>query len=228
MKEASMSRFDRNYTEEGYLMNYETPEMIASLKRQVLQFRIELEDIEPAIWRRIQVSSDCNFWDLHVALQDAMGWLDYHLHHFEIKGKHKRNTVHIGIPDFDRFGGIQEVLPGWEIPVINHFNDLGVTARYHYDYGDSWVHIVKLEGYIFREKKQKYPCCTGGARACPREDCGGPPGYMDMIETLSDPENEDYEDMRIWADDWHQERFDREDIKFDNPYRRWVYAFLRK
>ncbi len=59
MKEASMSRFDRNYTEEGYLMNYETPEMIASLKRQVLQFRIELEDIEPAIWRRIQVPTDC-------------------------------------------------------------------------------------------------------------------------------------------------------------------------
>ena len=223
-----MSRFDRNYTKEGYLMNYETPEMIASLKRQVLQFRIELEDIEPAIWRRIQVSSDCNFWDLHVALQDAMGWLDYHLHHFEIKGKHKRNIVNIGIPDFDRFGGIQEVLPGWEIPVINHFNDLGVTARYHYDYGDGWVHIVKLEGYIFREKKQKYPCCTGGARACPREDCGGPSGYMDMIETLSDPEHEDYEDMRIWADDWHQERFDKEDIKFHNPYRRWVYAFLRK
>ncbi len=129
---------------------------------------------------------------------------------------------------FDRFGGVQEVFPGWEIPVIDHFNDLGVTARYHYDYGDDWVHTVMLEGYIFREKEQEFPCCTGGARACPREDCGGPPGYMDMIEILSDPENEEYEEMRVWAEGWHQERFERESIKFDNPYGRWVYAFLRR
>ncbi|NOQ22396.1 MAG: hypothetical protein GQ565_07085 [Candidatus Aegiribacteria sp.] len=46
----------------------------------------------------------------------------------------------------------------------DHFNDLGVTAIYHYDYGDSWVHTVKLEGYIFREKDQEYPCCIGVAR----------------------------------------------------------------
>lgn len=47
-----MSRFDRNYTEEGYLMNYETPKLSAPFKRRVLQFKVELEDIEPAIWMR--------------------------------------------------------------------------------------------------------------------------------------------------------------------------------
>jgi hypothetical protein len=26
-----------------------------------------------------------------------------------MKGKRKRNTVHIGIPDFERFGGVQEL-----------------------------------------------------------------------------------------------------------------------
>lgn len=41
--------------------------------RSVLQFKITLQDIEPAIWRRIQISDLCSFWDLHVAIQDAMG-----------------------------------------------------------------------------------------------------------------------------------------------------------
>ncbi len=49
---------------------------------EIYQFRIELLDIEPASWRCIQVPSGYSFWDLHVALQDAMGWLDYHLHAF--------------------------------------------------------------------------------------------------------------------------------------------------
>ena len=51
---------------------------------QVYQFKITLDEIKPPIWRRIQVPETYTFWDLHVAIQDAMGWLDYHLHEFEI------------------------------------------------------------------------------------------------------------------------------------------------
>lgn len=38
------------------------------------------------------------FWDLHVANQGAMGWLDYHMHEFGIPGPGKR-PLRIGIPD---------------------------------------------------------------------------------------------------------------------------------
>ncbi|MCD6135752.1 plasmid pRiA4b ORF-3 family protein, partial [Candidatus Bipolaricaulota bacterium] len=40
----------------------------------ILQIRISLVDIVPPIWRRIQIPSTYSFWDLHVAIQDAMGW----------------------------------------------------------------------------------------------------------------------------------------------------------
>jgi hypothetical protein len=33
-----------------------------------------------SIWRAGEVPGDYTFWDLHMAIQDAMGWLDYHLH----------------------------------------------------------------------------------------------------------------------------------------------------
>ena len=49
---------------------------------QVYQFKLVLVGVEPPIWRRIQVPETYSFWDLHVALQDSMGWLDYHLHVF--------------------------------------------------------------------------------------------------------------------------------------------------
>ena len=62
---------------------------------RVYQFKIVLDGIDPLIWRRIQVPVTYSFWDLHVAIQDAMGWQDYHLHRFEIPhplsgGNHSR------------------------------------------------------------------------------------------------------------------------------------------
>jgi hypothetical protein len=210
-------------------MNYKKPGNLSILKNQVFQFKIELQEINPTIWRRILVPADYNFWDLHVAIQDTMGWLDYHLHHFEIRGKGKRTAVHIGIPDFDRNDDLQEVYPGWEIPVFIFFNNLGVEAKYHYDYGDSWMHAVKLEGYIYREKGIKYPICIGGERACPPEDCGGIIGYYNVIKSLSDPENDDYEQMKTWVGKgWNPEWFYKDLVKFDNPYKRWKVAFLKR
>jgi hypothetical protein len=223
------SKYDKNFTDRGYLMNYEKGVNVAPFNTRVLQFKIELTDILPIIWRRILVPSDYNFWDLHVAIQDSMGWLDYHLHHFEIKGKGKKAEDHIGIPDFDRFEEIKEVFPGWEIPVLNYFNDLGVTAKYLYDYGDSWWHTVQLEGYLFKEKKTRYPICIDGARACPPEDCGGKHGYCEMLKILADPENDEFEEMRTWVGkNWSHVKFDKSAIKFDNPHKRWKNAFLEQ
>ncbi len=43
---------------------------------RVCQFKIQLKEISPLIWRRILVPEKYNFWDLHVAIQDSMGWLE--------------------------------------------------------------------------------------------------------------------------------------------------------
>lgn len=220
-------KFDKNFSEKGYLMNYEKPGDLALLKNRVFQFKVELLEVSPTIWRRIQVPASYNFWDLHVAIQDAMGWTDHHLHHFEIRGKGKHKERQIGIPDFYGMNELEEIYPGWEIPVYEYFNDLGITAKYLYDYGDMWMHQVKLEGYIHREKGIRYPICIDGARACPPEDCGGVPGYYNVLEVLSNPQNDDYEDMKIWAgENWDPETFNKNDVEFYDPYSRWVHAFL--
>jgi hypothetical protein len=223
------SKYEKNFTERGYIMKYERPGKLFLLKNQVFQFKIELHEITPMIWRRILVPAYYNFWDLHVAIQDSMGWQDSHLHHFEVRGKGKRKRTQIGIPDFDMISDLEEVYPGWEIPVFAYFNDLGVAAKYLYDYGDSWMHTVKLEGYLIQEKGIEYPICIGGERACPPEDCGGLPGYYNVIDTISDPTNDDYEEMKRWiGKDWNPEWFYKDLVKFDNPYKRWKVAFLER
>jgi hypothetical protein len=63
--------------------------------RLVPQFLIVLTGIDPLVWRRIQVPQAYSFWDLHVAIQDAMGWLDYHLHEFRVLDTNEQRVVSI-------------------------------------------------------------------------------------------------------------------------------------
>ena len=220
------SQFDKNFEAQGYRLNYlRIPD--SGSKHHVLQFLVEIKGITPKIWRRIQVPANYNFWDLHVAIQDAMGWKDCHLHHFEIKGKGKRKAVRVGIPDFSGFGELPEVFPGWEIRTTTYFNDLGVQATYEYAYGDGWIHTVMLEGYLYCNPKMKYPICLEGERACPPEDCGGIRGYENVLAVLTNPDHEEYDEMKAWVGEgWSPEKFNPSEINFDNPYKRWQYAFL--
>ncbi len=219
-------KYEKNFTERGYRMKYEDSGKRSSDQKIVYQFLIKLLEVEPVVWRRIQVPPGYNFWDLHVAIQDSMGWQDYHTHHFAIRAKHKREEVHIGIPDFGRTYELKEVYPGWEILMIAYFNGLGIEARYEYDYGDGWEHSVKLEGYMHREKGVKYPICIDGERACPPEDCGGPSRYNEYLNILSNPDAIDKAEAPDWLENWDPDAFRKEDVKFDNPYKRWKHAFL--
>ena len=57
------------------------------------------------------------FWDLHVAVQDAMGWLDYHLHVFRFAGAEGTRPIAIGIPDEDDPN--DPIIPGWTVGIAD-------------------------------------------------------------------------------------------------------------
>lgn len=201
---------------------------------QVYQFKIALEGIKPPIWRRIQVPENYTFWELHVAIQDAMGWADYHLHEFEVYSPEKREKVKIGIPqegDEDDFLPEKEtedepkVLAGWEHKIADYFTQENKTAAYLYDFGANWQHAVELEKVLPRDKGVKYPVCVGGERACPPEDCGGPYSYEELLEIVKDPTHEEYEEKRDWlGGDFDPDHFDPKEVKFDNPAKRLKMA----
>ncbi len=206
--------------------------MSSSKKHLIYQFKITLLEIEPLIWRRIQVPADYSFWDLHVAIQDAMGWLDYHLHAFFIRPKHKKKAIEIGIPVDDWDG--DSVVPGWEVPITDHFIEPGQLTEYRYDFGDRWIHEVLFEAILLKTKGTKYPKCIDGERACPPEDCGSVSGYYRLIEILQDPNHEAYSEHVDWLNGhaknyypYDQDEFGPDKVHFDNPKRRWKIAFAR-
>jgi hypothetical protein len=72
------------------------------------------------VWRRFQVPERYSFWDLHVAIQDAMGWLGYHLHEFRLLDARERHVVSIGIPT-DEDPENRPVRAGWEVRLSQFF-----------------------------------------------------------------------------------------------------------
>jgi hypothetical protein len=194
--------------------------------KQVLQFRVVLREIEPPIWRRIQVPATYSFWDLHVALQDSMGWLDCHLHAFHIGDPESGSSIEIGIPDDDGFEDQEPCLPGWEVPIGDFFVKPGDRALYAYDFGDGWEHSVVLEAIAERVPRKRYPVCIAGERACPPEDCGGVPGYEELLQVIQDPSRDDHEEMLRWLGRrFEPDVFTPSKVKFDNPAKRWNMAF---
>ena len=191
----------------------------------VHHFQVTLQEVEPPIWREIQVPSNYSFWDLHVAIQDAMGWLDYHLHGFEILNPETGELQRIGIPD-EEFLDEHPTLAGWEIPISDYFSKENLTATYTYDFGDYWQHTVTLKDVEERSSGTVYPRCIAGARACPPEDVGGTWGYEEFLEAIQNPSHEEHETMLEWiGGQFDPEQFDPSDVQFDDPGERWRIAF---
>lgn len=196
------------------------------IKPSVLQFKITLEGIKPVIWRQIQVPSRYTFWDLHVAIQDAMGWTDSHLHQFEVIHPTTGEKEYIGIPD-DGFGEAI-ILPSWDSKVKDYLA-LKSNHRmvYLYDFGDDWKHTLVFEG---EQEKQgaKYPICLAGARACPPEDVGGIPGYANFLAAIKNPQHAEHESYLIGVGkQYDPEKFDPKKVKFDSPRTRWKHTFAQ-
>jgi hypothetical protein len=183
---------------------------------QVLQFKITLLDTDPTIWRRIQIAENCTFWDLHVAIQDAMGWLDYHLHEFRLKDPQSKKNIGIGIPSDEDMDGYRP-LASWKINVADYLIS-NKTIRYIYDFGDSWEHTVLFEGKFTQEEGVKYPLCIDGAQACPPEDVGGIPGFYEFLEAIKDKKHPEHENYMEWVGGkYDPNKFNAKKVKFSSP-----------
>ncbi len=187
--------------------------------KQVLQFKITLKGISPPIWRRLLVPEDHTFWDLHVAIQNAMGWDDMHLHQFELSAGKKRPPVLIGLPSPEfEFETGESLLPGWGCRVSDYLSLENPKANYIYDFGDDWLHAVVLEKVLGRQKGQSYPLCIKGKRACPPEDCGSIPGYYNLVEAMEHPGSEEYEELLEWlGEEYDPDQFNADAIVFSDP-----------
>jgi hypothetical protein len=136
---------------------------------QIYQLRVVLRGISPLIWRWLLVCSDNTVAQLHEVLQIAFGWDDEHLNRFEIRGR--EYSVY-------RDGGGMIGIDATKMRLC----DLNLRRLerfvYEYDFGDSWIHDLRLETTLPLNPRNTYPLCVTGKCSAPPEDCGGPGGFM--------------------------------------------------
>jgi hypothetical protein len=169
----------------------------------IYELKITLLEIEPPIWRRIQVPSTILLCCVHDALQAVMGWTDSHLHQFEKDGKYW------GVPDPDAFEDDFEIIDESRVALDKIFKAEGDCVVYLYDLGDKWRHEILLEKILPLDAGSNRPVCLAGGRRCPPEDVGGPSGYQEFLEVIFEPGHEEFEHYRAWAGNpVHAEEFD--------------------
>lgn len=192
----------------------------------VHQFLIVLPGTDPLVWRRIQVPESYSFWDLHVAIQDAMGWLDCHLHEFRVVIDSRTGRLaRFGIPGDDSFGQ-PKVQPDWTVKVSDILSPGALPILYVYDFGDDWSHTLRYEGGVQRDGSATYPRCVSGERRCPPEDCGGVHGYAEFLDAMRDPQHARHAEFLEWiGEPFDLGDFDARMIAFSDPKKRWKTAF---
>ncbi|NGO54764.1 plasmid pRiA4b ORF-3 family protein [Allomesorhizobium camelthorni] len=168
---------------------------------KMYEIRIELLDLEPVVWRTVLVPDDMPLVGLAAVVQGAVGWQASHMFGFEIDGK--RYDIKLDDDDLDD----QESL-AMEGVIVRDVLRPGVDALFQYDFGDDWWHRLDVLAHREIAKGDKPPRCLEGARAGPPEDCGGPYGYLDMLDIAGDPEHPDHADIREWLGDFDPEKFD--------------------
>jgi len=187
-------------------------------------YQVKISLLGTKIWRRILVPKNYTFYDLHVAIQNAMGWTDSHLHCFEQREKgenfHKRTLVIDSPYEVELYEHKVPSFYATETPITRIFKAIGDSIYYVYDFGDNWEHQVVLEHIIPKVPGIKYPLCVGGKLACPPEDCGGIFGYQECVDASN---GKGRKELREWLDpDWGPNYFDPKKVKFQNPRKRFL------
>lgn len=156
----------------------------------ILRLRVTLEDVEPTVLRRIEVPEAMRLDRMHLVLQAAMPWQNYHLWEF------RTGNARWGLPDPDSGDDVRPAAKVTLADVVEAAN--GGAIEYLYDFGDSWQHRIVVEDRIEPDPRHLYPRLTDVEGRCPPEDVGGVPGYERFLGILGDPNDPEHADILEW------------------------------
>jgi hypothetical protein len=132
-----------------------------------------------------------------------MGWENRHLFEFNING------LRIGEPHEDDEGWGGKLIDSLTVPLASMIKTTKEKFTYTYDFGDDWVHMIKVEKFLPKDEKVNYSVCIGGELNCPPEDCGGIWGFYDLLEKIKDKQHPEYRELIDWlGGKYNPEHFD--------------------
>lgn len=144
----------------------------------IAHLSIVLDRVAPEVCRIVAVPLGVRLDDLHAIIQAAMGWTDTHLWMFQAKG------MSWGIPDPDY---PDDTIHAGRTLLLDMVADIGTYRfKYVYDFGDRWTHTIKVTKPMPAAPGVAYPLLLHAVGHCPREDCGGPEDYVELLAALRD------------------------------------------
>ena len=147
----------------------------------IARLKITLDNVKPAVLRRVEVPFNIRLDRMHLTIQAAMGWTNSHL--YEIRAGDVGWSTPYPEEDWDG-----DFLDARKARLGAVLEDVGTkTLKYLYDFGDGWEHTIKIERLIDLEPGVLYPRLVEVSGRCPPEDVGGPWGYGEFLEAIKDP-----------------------------------------
>jgi hypothetical protein len=191
----------------------------------IYQFRAELKDHRPKIWRRFQVMNNITMEKLARVIMTLYKMNGYHLFSFDMKrdksmSGRKMPAGLVLSPEFP----FEPAFPQkWRFEMMYEGDDIFVvrneylfdmvrskvkdvvsvpkeTMLFTYDFGDDWEIDVKLEKIIDDKEThgREFPRVLAGEGSGIIEDCGGVGGLYEIAEAFREKSGEKYEMYREW------------------------------
>jgi len=161
--------------------------------RDIARLKITLDGVAPTVLRRVEVPLAIQLDDLHLVIQAAMGWENYHLYEFRVG-----RAISYGIPDPDWPDTTTPSAEKATLADLARRLNKSKAFKYVYDFGDNWSHKVSLEAVAPADRDLSYPRLLDAKGACPPEDCGGPFGYDRYLKAIADPGHMRHREMIDW------------------------------
>ena len=176
---------------------------------QILTLHVSIDDVAPSVWRRIRVDADITLRSLHHILQASFGWTSSHLHQCDIEDDTYTmldNEYMLDLVEAPGQGPLDD-----RKAKLGRLVYPGQRFVYLYDFGDSWTHTIHVESITEIPEKLGYATVIDGVGSCPPEDVGGPPGYIEFLDTIGRrPRSQEAREMLDWAGgDFDANAFDK-------------------
>jgi len=163
--------------------------------------------------RCLRVPANITFEELHELLQVAFEWDNYHLYSFGLFKKWSKNRNNneadiVLVENSDEFYMMRNVAPIEGVRLSDYLPEY-TKILYTYDFGDDWHHYIEVKN-IIDNSKEKLPVLLSGEGDSPPEDVGGPYGFANFLEIISNSKHEQYKEMMEWAkmQDWKPFKFE--------------------
>lgn len=159
------------------------------------EFEITLCEVQPVVWRRFRVPANITFQRLHEAIQVIMGWQDYHMYEFRF------GNIRVSVKDDESFVVDETHFDARRKSIPSFGLERNDVLGYVYDFGDDWMHTVRVTFPVYDLRDQPDYWCLDGGGVCPPEDVGGAMGYAHFLQIIRQTSHPEHEGMKTWRGD---------------------------